>query len=74
MSDAAHIKEVDVEDAVERRSVLVKAEIKRMLKDMNHQVAGDFIEALNQQVCLLITQASVRADRNGRKQIRSHDL
>ena len=55
-------------------SLVVKAEVKRMLKDMDHQTAGDFVDAVNETVRKLLVRAGQRAADNGRKQVRPCDL
>lgn len=55
-------------------SLVVKTEVKRMLKDMDHQTAGDFVDAVNDAVRKLIVRAGQRAADNGRKQVRPCDL
>jgi len=56
------------------RNFIVKAEVKRFVKDMDHQMSNDFLDTLNRRVSQMLSEASVRAQKNGRKQIRSHDL
>ena len=61
-------------ESVETRNVIVKAEVKRMIKELEHQTASDFTDALNRQVEQMIQAAVRRAGDNGRKQVRSCDL
>lgn len=56
------------------RSFVVKAEVKRVIKELDHQTAGDFTEALSQRVETLVRDAAKRAADNGRKQVRGYDL
>lgn len=58
----------------EVKSLVVKSEVKRILKDLEHQTASDFPDALSQQVEQLIRGAAQRAAANGRKQVRRCDL
>jgi hypothetical protein len=58
----------------EAKCLVVKGEVKRVLKDLEHHTAGDFPDALSQQVEQLIRSAAKRAAANGRKQVRRCDL
>lgn len=61
-------------EQAETKSVVVKSEVKRIIKELNHQTASDFVDTLSQQVDAMIRTAVKRAADNGRKQVRSHDL
>jgi histone H3/H4 len=58
----------------DKRLLVVKAEVKRRIKDSECQTAGDFVDALDETVQELIEQAIQRARENGRKQVRRHDI
>lgn len=58
----------------ETKSLIIKAEIKRYIKDKDGQTAGDLADALNEKVMALIDSAIVRAQKNGRKLVRPYDL
>lgn len=55
-------------------SLIIKAEVKRRIKQMEGQTAGDFPDALNQKVETIVKEAVGRAQANGRKQVRGCDL
>jgi len=55
-------------------SLIIKAEVKRRIKDMEHQTGGDFPDALNKRVERIVKDAVSRAHANGRKQVRGCDL
>lgn len=55
-------------------SLVVKTEVKRVLKDLDHQTAGDFVDAVNDKLRAMIVRAGQRAADNGRKQVRPCDL
>lgn len=52
--------------------LVVKAAVKDALEEKN--VAGDFYEALDEEVEELIEEAAERADANGRKTVQPRDL
>lgn len=52
--------------------LVVKAAVKDALEDKN--VAGDFYEALDEEVEELLEDAARRADANGRKTVQPRDL
>ncbi|WP_435101742.1 DUF1931 domain-containing protein [Halarchaeum sp. P4] len=52
--------------------LIVKAAVKDALEGKN--VAGDFYEALDDEVEALIEDAAERADANGRKTVQPRDL
>jgi hypothetical protein len=58
----------------ETKSLIIKSEIKRFIKDKDGLTAGDFADALNEKVTALIDSAIVRAQKNGRKLVRPYDL
>lgn len=78
MSDATPLQVIDTQpdDDVDAtpKTYLVKAEIKRLIKRLDHQTAGDFLDALNALVGDLVEGAITRAAANGRKQVRACDL
>lgn len=56
------------------KSVIIKTEIKRVIKDKDGLTAGDFVDALNEKVIGLVDAAVVRAQANGRKLVKPTDL
>lgn len=60
--------------AVAREMLLVGSKTKAALKGMDVNVAGDALDALNEQVYWQIQQAAARAQANGRKTVRGHDF
>ncbi len=52
--------------------LVVKAKIKEVVK--NHNVAGDFAEALDKKLRVIVADAVERADSNGRKTVMAKDL
>lgn len=52
--------------------LVVKSKIKEYIKDCN--VAGDFAEALNNEIKDLIKKAEARCKANGRKTVQARDL
>lgn len=52
--------------------LIVKAAVKDALED--HNVAGDFYDALDDEVRELLQEAAERADANGRKTVQPRDL
>ena len=53
-------------------NVIVKSAVKEELEGMN--VAGDFPDALNEEVNELLEDAARRADENDRKTVQPRDL
>ncbi|GGL68388.1 DUF1931 domain-containing protein [Halocalculus aciditolerans] len=53
-------------------NLVVKAAVKDALEEKN--VAGDFYDALDEEVEELIEDAAERADANGRKTVQARDL
>lgn len=53
-------------------SVIVKSKIKEVASD--HNVAGDFADALDEEVRQLVKDAAQRAEANGRKTLMAKDL
>jgi len=60
--------------AVAKEMLLVGSKTKAALKSMDVNVAGDALDALNEQVYWQIQQAAARAQANGRKTVRGHDF
>ena len=60
--------------AVAKEMLLVGSKTKAALKGMKVNVAGDALDALNEQVYWQIQQAAARAQANGRKTVRGHDF
>lgn len=56
------------------KSCIIKAEVRRLAKDRDHQLAADFLDTLNSKINGMLDDAMKRASSNGRKQLRSHDL
>ena len=59
---------------VEMEMLLVGSKTKAALKEMDVNVAGDALEALNNVVHWYIHQGAERAKANGRKTVRGHDF
>ena len=72
MNDETKFKVVDSDD--EQRCLVVKAEVKRIIKELDHQTASDFADALSRHVEHVVRAAVKRAAANGRKQVRGYDL
>lgn len=53
-------------------SLIVKSAVKESLK--KHNVASDFVEALDKEVAALVSKAADRATANGRKTVQARDL
>lgn len=60
--------------AAAKEMLLVGSKTKAALKGMKVNVAGDALDALNEQVYWQIQQAAARAQANGRKTVRGHDF
>ena len=60
--------------AAPKEMLLVGSKTKAALKGMKVNVAGDALDALNEQVYWQIQQAAARAQANGRKTVRGHDF
>ena len=54
------------------KMLVVKSKVKEYVKDCN--VAGDFADALNEEMKALISKAEERCKANGRKTVQSRDL
>ena len=54
--------------------VLKKSGVKDAAKELDMRVGGDTIEALNEKVLELISDAAERTKGNGRKTIKKYDL
>ena len=53
-------------------ALVVKSAVKHSLK--SHNVASNFVEALDKEVKVLIDKAAKRASANGRKTVQARDL
>jgi len=71
MNDAV-LKVVDDNDAP--KSFITKAEVKRRIKQLEHNTASDFCDALNAAVSDMVDKAVERAKENKRKLVRPCDL
>jgi uncharacterized membrane protein YebE (DUF533 family) len=71
---AAKKKATRKKKAVAKEMLLVGSKTKAALKGMDVNVAGDALDALNEQVYWQIQQAAARAQANGRKTVRGHDF
>jgi len=65
-------KDVFVGKITAKVMLVVKSKVKEVVSDAN--VAGDFAEALNEVLTWHVSQASARAEANGRKTIGARDL
>ena len=54
--------------------VLVVSKVKEAIKAKGCNTAGDALDALNNYVGWLIEQAAKRAEANGRKTVKGHDI
>lgn len=54
--------------------LLVGSKVRQAIKDAEMNTGGDAIDGLNEWVHWLITQATRRAQANGRKTVRAHDF
>lgn len=54
--------------------LLVGSKVKATIKEADCNTGGDAIDGLNNWVHWLITQATKRAQANGRKTVRAHDF
>jgi histone H3/H4 len=52
--------------------LVVKSKVKEYVKDCN--VAGDFADALNNEIKTIIEKAEARCKANGRKTVQARDL
>ncbi len=57
-----------------KEMLLVGSKTKQALKDLGVNVSGDCLDALNEVVHWYIQQAVTRAQANGRKTVRGHDI
>ena len=67
-------KKATKKKAAAKEMLLVGSKTKAALKAMHVNVAGDALDALNEQVYWQIQQAAARAQANGRKTVRGHDF
>ena len=58
----------------ELEMLLVGSKTKAVLKEMDCNVGGDALDALNGMVYYYLEQAAKRASANGRKTVRGHDF
>ncbi len=54
--------------------VLVASKVKEAIKDNGCNTSADALDALNMWVHWLIGQATKRAEANGRKTVKAHDI
>lgn len=54
--------------------LLVGSKVRQAIKDADMNTGGDAIDGLNEWVHWLISQATHRAQANGRKTVRAHDF
>ncbi len=76
-ADANGRKTVQAKDAfVGKHEAKVMLVTKSKVKDVvgNHNVSGDFAEALNEVLVWMVGQACARAEANGRKTVGARDL
>lgn len=52
--------------------LVVKSKVRELVKDM--RFSGDFFDALDEKVAEIVKEAVKRAEANGRKTVRAHDL
>ena len=60
--------------AKELETLVVASKIKTAIKDAGCNTGGDAVEAINGYVHWLVSQAAKRAEANGRKTVRAHDV
>ena len=65
-------KDAYVGKSMTKEMLIVKSKVKDVAK--NHNVAGDFAEALNEVIVWYVMQACERAKANGRRTIQARDL
>lgn len=76
-ADANGRRTVQAKDAylgkkMAKEMLIVKSRLKEVVK--NHNVAGDFAEALNEMIVWCVVQACERAKANGRRTVQARDL
>ncbi|RMH44938.1 MAG: hypothetical protein D6689_01190 [Deltaproteobacteria bacterium] len=54
--------------------LVVGSKVKAAIKDHGCNTGGDVIDAVNQYVHWILDQAAQRAQANGRKTVRAHDI
>ncbi|MDF1563854.1 MAG: hypothetical protein P1V51_12470 [Deltaproteobacteria bacterium] len=60
--------------AKELESLVVASKIKAAIKAAGCNTGGDAVDAINAYVNWLVEQAAKRAEANGRKTVRGHDI
>ncbi len=60
--------------AKELESLVVASKIKAAIKAAGCNTGGDAVDAINGYVHWLVEQAAKRAEANGRKTVRGHDI
>lgn len=65
-------KDIYLGKMMAKEMLVVKSKVKDVAK--NHNVAGDFAEALNEMIVWCVMQACERAKANGRRTIQARDL
>jgi len=65
-------KDVYLGKSTAKEMLIVKSKVKDVAK--NHNVAGDFAEALNEVITAKVIQACERAKANGRRTVQARDL
>lgn len=65
-------KDVYIGKNMAKEMLIVRSKVKDVAK--NHNVAGDFAEALNEMIVWHVMQACERAKANGRRTIQARDL
>jgi histone H3/H4 len=58
----------------QQEMLVVGSKVKSVLRDKNVNVGGDVLEALNGMLHWYLEQAAKRAEANGRKTVRGHDI
>lgn len=65
-------KDVYVGDMKAKAMLVVKSKVKDVVSGFN--VSGNFADALNEMLIMLVKQAAARAEANGRKTVGARDL
>ena len=75
-NEAEAAAETETADSTGKKTgkFVVASQIRDLVKAKGFCVGGDLIDALSSKVEALLETAALRADRNGRKTLRSHDL
>jgi len=57
-----------------KKSLIVKSNVRKLIRSCNYCCSEDFIHGLNEEVKKLLQEAMKRAEANKRKTVRASDL